>query len=54
MLDVTALNLHLEVLDELDRELVPLVVEKLGSQIRYLLLRRYVVNAHVSLLDDLA
>ena len=51
--DVTALDLHLEVLDELDQEPVPLFDEKLGSQIRKLLIRRYVVNAHVSLLDDL-
>ena len=52
--DATALDLHLEVLHELDQEPVHLFVEKLGSQIRQLLLRRYVVNAHASLLDDLA
>ena len=54
MFDATALDSYLEILHELDQEPMPLLVEKLGSQIRQLLLRRYVVNAHVSLLDDLA
>lgn len=54
MLDATTLDLHLEILDELDQEPVPLFIETRGSQIRQLLLRRYIVNAHVLLLDDLA
>lgn len=54
MFDATALELHLEILDELDREPMSLFAETLDSQIRQLLLRRHVVNAHVPLLDNLA
>ena len=53
MFDVTALDLHLDILVELDQEPVPLFVEELCSQILQLPLRRYVLNARVYLLIDL-
>lgn len=52
--DVTPLELRLTSIDELDQKPIPLFVEKLGSQIRALLLCRSVVNGHVLLLDRLA
>ena len=46
--DVTTLDFHVEVLDELDQEPVPLFFEKLSSQIRQLLLCRYMFfSAHL-------
>ena len=54
MFDVAVPDLHREIHDELDQEPVPLSVEEFISQMGELLLRRYVVNVHVSLLDALA